>query len=412
MPGEADATPTRPIRKLLVANRSEIAIRVFRSAHELGIRTVAIYSHEDRFALHRFKADEAYRVGKPGEPIRSLPGHRRRSSRWPSEHGVDAIHPGYGFLSENADFARACARGRDHVRRPARRAARAARRQGRRPAASPSRPSVPVLSGSDEPVDDQRRGARSSPRSSAIPVIVKAAMGGGGRGMRVVERPSSSTTPSTRPARGRHRLRRRRRLPRKVRPPRQATSRCSSSATSTATSSTCSSATARSSAGTRRSSRSPRRRTSTRRVRAGASATPPSPSAGPSGYDNAGTVEFLVDADTRQVLLHRGQPAHPGRAHRHRGWSPASTSSRAQILDRPGAAAGRPRDRPGRPGRDQHARLRHPVPGDDRRPGQQLHARLRPDHALPLGRRPGHPPRRAARRSPARSSRRSTTRCW
>ena len=62
---------TRPIRKLLVANRSEIAIRVFRSAHELGVRTVAIYTHEDRFALHRFKADEAYRIGAAGEPLRS-----------------------------------------------------------------------------------------------------------------------------------------------------------------------------------------------------------------------------------------------------------------------------------------------------------------------------------------------------
>src|SRR2546430_13547087 len=65
------AAEVRPIRKLLAANRSEIAIRVFRSAHELGIRTVAIYAHEDRFALHRFKADEAYRVGTPGEPLRS-----------------------------------------------------------------------------------------------------------------------------------------------------------------------------------------------------------------------------------------------------------------------------------------------------------------------------------------------------
>ena len=102
-----DVSP-RPIRKLLVANRSEIAIRVFRSAHELGIRTVAIYSHEDRYALHRFKADEAYRVGKTGEPIKayldidSIVALAR-------QHGVDAIHPGYGFLSENARFARACA---------------------------------------------------------------------------------------------------------------------------------------------------------------------------------------------------------------------------------------------------------------------------------------------------------------
>src|SRR5215831_4366234 len=92
--------------KLLVANRGEIAIRVFRSAHELGVRTVAIYSHEDRFALHRFKADEAYAVGKPGEPIRAyldIPGIIALAKL----HEVDAIHPGYGFLSENASFAHA-----------------------------------------------------------------------------------------------------------------------------------------------------------------------------------------------------------------------------------------------------------------------------------------------------------------
>src|SRR4051812_38373133 len=97
------------IRKLLVANRSEIAIRVFRTAHELGIRTVAIYSHEDRYALHRFKADEAYMVGRPGEPIRSyldIDGILTVAR----QHQVDAIHPGYGFLSENPDLARACQR--------------------------------------------------------------------------------------------------------------------------------------------------------------------------------------------------------------------------------------------------------------------------------------------------------------
>ena len=96
-----------PFKKLLVANRSEIAIRVFRSAHELGIRTVALYSYEDRFALHRFKADEAYRIGKPGEPIRAyldIAGVVQIAR----DVGVDAIHPGYGFLSENAAFARAC----------------------------------------------------------------------------------------------------------------------------------------------------------------------------------------------------------------------------------------------------------------------------------------------------------------
>src|SRR5947208_2172549 len=103
----APDTTVRPIRKLLAANRSEIAIRVFRSAHELGIRTVAIYAHEDRFALHRFKADEAYRVGQPGEPLKSyldIPAIITLAK----EYEGDAIHPGYGLLSENPAFARAC----------------------------------------------------------------------------------------------------------------------------------------------------------------------------------------------------------------------------------------------------------------------------------------------------------------
>ena len=129
--------PIRPIRKLLVANRSEIAIRVFRTAHELGIRTVAIYSHEDRFALHRFKADEAYRVGKPGEPIRAyldIAGIVALAR----EHEVDAIHPGYGFLSENADFARACAEAGIIFVGPRAGDPRTARRQDRRPAHRPA----------------------------------------------------------------------------------------------------------------------------------------------------------------------------------------------------------------------------------------------------------------------------------
>src|SRR5216110_766739 len=107
MPEPSQAVRPGPFRKLLVANRSEIAIRVFRTAHELGIRTVAVYSHEDRFALHRFKADEAYRIGKKGEPIRAyldIPGLVALCKQF----DIDAVHPGYGFLSENAAFARAC----------------------------------------------------------------------------------------------------------------------------------------------------------------------------------------------------------------------------------------------------------------------------------------------------------------
>src|SRR5256885_16341123 len=98
---------TRPIRKLLAANRSEIAIRIFRAANELDLRTVAIYSQEDRLALHRFKADEAYQVGAGKGPVEAyldIPGIVALAK----ERGVDAIHPGYGFLSENPAFARAC----------------------------------------------------------------------------------------------------------------------------------------------------------------------------------------------------------------------------------------------------------------------------------------------------------------
>src|SRR6478752_5750635 len=94
-------------KKLLVANRSEIAIRIFRAATELGLRTVAIYAEEDKFSMHRFKADEAYRVGEGKGPVGAyldIPGIIALAK----EHEVDMIHPGYGFLSENAGFARAC----------------------------------------------------------------------------------------------------------------------------------------------------------------------------------------------------------------------------------------------------------------------------------------------------------------
>src|SRR3990167_2986801 len=98
----------KKIRSLLVANRSEIAIRVMRAASELGIRTVGIYSNEDRFALHRFKADESYLVGDGKKPIGAYLDIAAiiRVARLAK---VDAIHPGYGFLSENPDFADACA---------------------------------------------------------------------------------------------------------------------------------------------------------------------------------------------------------------------------------------------------------------------------------------------------------------
>src|SRR6195256_4923526 len=100
---------SQPIRKLLAANRSEIAIRIFRAANELGLRTVAIYSQEDRLALHRFKADEAYQIGAGKGPVEAyldIAGIVALAK----EKEVDAIHPGYGFLSENPALPRACER--------------------------------------------------------------------------------------------------------------------------------------------------------------------------------------------------------------------------------------------------------------------------------------------------------------
>ena len=97
----------KPIRKLMVANRSEIAIRVFRAASELGITTVGIYAEQDQFSLHRFKADESYLVGLGLGPIQAY-GQIDEIINVALETQVDAIHPGYGFLSENPDFANAC----------------------------------------------------------------------------------------------------------------------------------------------------------------------------------------------------------------------------------------------------------------------------------------------------------------
>ena len=93
------------MKKLLVANRSEIAVRIFRSATELNLRTVAIYAEEDRFGVHRFKADEAYLVGKGKGPVAAYLDIDSIITL-AKDKGVDMIHPGYGFLSENAKFVK------------------------------------------------------------------------------------------------------------------------------------------------------------------------------------------------------------------------------------------------------------------------------------------------------------------
>ncbi len=185
-------TPTppaaeRPFRKLMAANRSEIAVRIFRAATELGLRTVAVYAQEDRFGVHRFKADESYLVGTGKGPVAAYLDIESIVAV-AKEKGVDAIHPGYGFLSENPAFARACAReGITFVGpRPElldmmgdKTAARAVA----------MRINVPVLPGTDEPIADRGLALKQA-KEIGFPLIIKAAFGGGGRGMRVVKKES------------------------------------------------------------------------------------------------------------------------------------------------------------------------------------------------------------------------------
>ena len=171
-----------PFKRVMAANRGEIAIRIFRACTELGIQTIAIYSEEDRLSLHRYKADEAYLVGKGKRPIDAYLGIEEIVDL-ARRLGVDAIHPGYGFLSENPDFAEACERAgivfigptADIQRRLGDKVA------GRRAAAAAG---VPVVPGTPEPVVHDEE-ALIFAKQHGYPVIVKASAGGGGRGMRV-----------------------------------------------------------------------------------------------------------------------------------------------------------------------------------------------------------------------------------
>ncbi|HAH46672.1 MAG TPA: pyruvate carboxylase, partial [Planctomycetaceae bacterium] len=175
----------RKIKKLLVANRSEIAIRIFRSTHELGIRTVGIYTHEDRYALHRTKADEAYQIGKPGHPVKSYLDIEAIIAL-AKQKKIDAIHPGYGFLSENAEFAQACEDAGIIFIGPRVETLKALgdKISARKIA---QQVGVPVLGGSGEAIADAASG-RKTAVDIGFPIILKAAHGGGGRGMRVVQK--------------------------------------------------------------------------------------------------------------------------------------------------------------------------------------------------------------------------------
>jgi len=174
----------RTINRLLVANRSEIAIRVLRAANELGIHTIAIYSDEDRFALHRFKADESYRVGAGKKPIDAYLDIDD-IIRIALEADADAIHPGYGFLAENPDFAEACAAAGIEFIGPQPEVMRQLGNKvsARHLAVAAGVPVMPATEPLPRDLDECQRLALEV----GYPVMLKASWGGGGRGMRVIE---------------------------------------------------------------------------------------------------------------------------------------------------------------------------------------------------------------------------------
>lgn len=172
-----------PITKVLVANRSEIAIRVFRAANELGLKTVAVFAEEDRLALHRFKADEAYPIGAglgPIEAYLSIPEILRVAK----ESRADAIHPGYGLLSESPEFAEACRDAGIAFIGPS---PETMRQLGNKVAARnlAIEAGVPVMPATD-PLPDDIEVVKAEAKRIGYPVMLKASWGGGGRGMRVI----------------------------------------------------------------------------------------------------------------------------------------------------------------------------------------------------------------------------------
>ncbi|MFA7412398.1 MAG: pyruvate carboxylase, partial [Tissierellaceae bacterium] len=173
----------KKIRKILVANRGEIAIRIFRACNELGIRTVAVYSDEDKNSLFRTKADESYLIGKNKSPVEAYL-NIDEIIKLALKKGVDAIHPGYGFLSENPEFAKKCEEVGIEFIGPNSDMMESLgdKIQSKKVA---SRVGVPTIPGIEKAVNSEEE-ALEFAKFAGYPVILKAAAGGGGRGMRVV----------------------------------------------------------------------------------------------------------------------------------------------------------------------------------------------------------------------------------
>lgn len=173
----------KKFKRVLVANRGEIAIRIFRACHELGIRTVAIYTEEDKFALFRTKAHEAYQIGKNKGPVEAYLNIDEIISLALKKH-VDAIHPGYGFLSENADFARRCEEAGIEFIGPKSEMMESLGDKIQSKIAA-KKVGVPVIPGLDKAIASEEEAVEVA-KMCGYPVMVKAAAGGGGRGMRIV----------------------------------------------------------------------------------------------------------------------------------------------------------------------------------------------------------------------------------
>lgn len=172
------------IKKLLVANRGEIAIRIFRACTEMGIKTVAIYTYEDRYSLHRYKADEAYQIGEDDQPLKpylSIDDIINIAK----ENNVDAIHPGYGFLSENKDFSQRCIDNNIVFIGPR---PDAMQQLGDKTSAKKvaEANNIPIIAGNERPLKNIEI-AISEAAKIGYPLMLKAAAGGGGRGMRILK---------------------------------------------------------------------------------------------------------------------------------------------------------------------------------------------------------------------------------
>ncbi|WP_299313844.1 pyruvate carboxylase [uncultured Aquimarina sp.] len=171
------------IKKVLVANRGEIAIRIFRACTEIGLQTVGVYTYEDRYSLHRYKADEAYQIGADNEPLKPYL-NIEAIIKVAKKNNVDAIHPGYGFLSENADFAQRCEENDIIFIGPK---VSVLRSLGDKIMAKEVAIAndIPIIQSNKEDLTDVKVAIEEAKRIG-FPVMLKAASGGGGRGMRVI----------------------------------------------------------------------------------------------------------------------------------------------------------------------------------------------------------------------------------